>query len=248
MQPKIGIILTTFLRDDLLLQSVCSIMNNWQSDWQLIIVDQNPTEDKVHAYCHSSYIAAPYNCGLSHARNLGVQEAQRLGCEYCIVTADSIKFNSSMRRINEIFPLFEEHPYLGRIGFKLEKRINWEGWLNLEEDFFTLELIDTKQQGIYDCNCIKNFFIAKTASLLDVPWDNTLKMAEHEDWQYRYGKCWDTLYCNFYTGEYIGIKEGSYATYRQENWNEGLKNLLNKYSIKQWITYKNPELFDRSAQ
>ena len=40
---KIGIIITTFLRNELLEKSVKSVLNNWQNNWELIIVDQNKT-------------------------------------------------------------------------------------------------------------------------------------------------------------------------------------------------------------
>jgi len=247
MKPKIGIILTTFLRDDLLLKSYLSIMNNWQPNWNLIIVDQNPTEQKVFDYS-CSYVTAPFNCGLSMARNFGVEEAQRLGCEYCLITADSIQFEPSMRRINELLPLFEADTKLGRVGFHLQGRLNWEGELSLiPNKCFRLTLIDTTKEGLYSCNCIKNFFIARTTTLLEMPWDNNLKMAEHEDFQYIYGTMWDTLYSTFYKGTYIGKHEGEYNHYRQKNWNESMDYLFKKYNLQWWLEYTNSELFNKGA-
>ena len=256
MHPKIAIIITSFERPDLLRKSVESVLENWCENFVILVGDQSKEDNelmkrwKIELPSQLSYVKLPFNCGLSYARNILVTQASLLGAEYCIISADSICFNSSMKRVNEILPVFTEHPYLGRIGFKLQGRINWEGWLTLNEgESFELELINTKSVGIhlFECNCIKNYFIARTESLLDVKWDDNLKMCEHEDFQYRYAKCWDTLYTDFYTGTYIGKREGDFATYRQENWINGMKYLLNKYSIRQWITYKNPELFDRSV-
>lgn len=254
MQPKIAILITTFERPELLKKAVESILENWCENFVILIGDQSKEENAlmkrwaIELPKKLYYFRLPFNSGLSFGRNYLVRGASILDCQYCIITADSICFDKVMARMNEVLPLFDTEPYLGRIGFRLNGRINWEGWLSLREgESFELELIDTKKPGIYECNCMKNFFIAKTESLLDVPWDDNLKMAEHEDWQFRYAKVWDSLYSNFYTASYIGTKEGQFANYRQENWINGLNTLKTKYNIKTWIQYKNPELFDRSG-
>jgi len=252
MQSRIAILITAFERPSLLRKSVESVLNNWQSNWVLIIADQSQEEDKLmkkwEVECPNFYYYhLPFNCGLSYARNFLVAKAMGFKCEYCILSADSIEFDESMKRIDEILPLFDGIYKLGRVGFYLKNRINWEGWLDLiPNECFELELIDTTSSGLYRCNCIKNFFIARTLSLLDVEWDEKLKMAEHECHTYRYAQKWETLYSNYYSGNYIGTKDGIYGQYRQQNWMEGIDYLGKKYNLQTWIRYKNPELFDRS--
>ena len=252
MQPKIAILITTFERPELLRKAVESILDNWCDNFVILIGDQSRFDDglmqnwstEMPEYLH--YFKLPFNCGLSYSRNFLARAAQRLGCEYSILSADSICFDESMKKINDVLCFFNNTEKLGRIGLKLKGRINWEGWLTLVPGkYFELDLIDTTAQGVYNCDCIKNLFIARTESLITVHWDEALKMCEHEDWQYRYNKEWRTLYTNDFTCTYQGVREGKFADYRQINWNEGMKYLLNKYSIKQWINYKNSELFKK---
>jgi len=250
MRDKIAIIITTFERPILLNRAIDSILNNWNENFIILVGNQSkrPSTILVDIPFKLLNFSLPFNCGLSYARNFLVEQAYKLDCDYCIISADSICFDESMRDLTKAITFLGTNPQIGRMGFLLKGRINWEGWLRLiPNECFELELIDTTMEGIYLCNCIKNFFIARTDTLLDIKWDENLRMAEHEDFQLRYAEKWGTTFTNSYSGNYIGVKEGEFAQYRQENWNEGMKYLLDKYSIKQWIRYTNPELFNRSV-
>ena len=106
MDRKIGIILTTFLRDDLMYRIVDSIIKNWKKEYVLFIGNQSYTSDEqklkgfsdfcLHlndpAHLASNkiqYYNLPYDCGLSYARNYLVQKAHEAGCQYIFLTADS---------------------------------------------------------------------------------------------------------------------------------------------------------------
>ena len=87
---KIAILLTTFLRDKLLEDSLISIKKNYNSDWTILIADQNEvlTKDKYYFLKHNikdfvsyKHHKLPFDCGLSKARNFLVQDAHAKALE-----------------------------------------------------------------------------------------------------------------------------------------------------------------------
>jgi len=278
---KIGIIITTFQRDELLFKSIESIKANWQDNFELIIVDQtnepeNLTYKKFYfsslitKQIHYEWKRVPYNSGLSYCRNFGVQKANELGCDYCLIASDSFLFNESVKKINHIVNILDDTWY-DLIGMELSGCVcDWEARLKLiESESFELDFINKikslsteylteatpsieweNEDGspaligdvihIHDCDIMRNFFIAKTATLLDVQWDNNLKLGEHEDFFWRYKqegyKCGWT---NYIDAEKMKDRPDEYTKLRKINFNAGLAYLRKKYNMSGWVTYKN---------
>jgi glycosyltransferase involved in cell wall biosynthesis len=257
----IGIIITTFLRDTLLSKSVQSVLENCTFPYKLIIVDQNPNDIKRNLYKNDSYIELPYDSGLSKARNAGVLEAKRLGCEYCIISADSITFGASFTNLKNILPILQEVETnrkewqgLDLLGFNLIGRPSWEARLELVKDsYFLLDFDETKMSIdtyfiesepnkilVKNCDIVRNFFIVKTNKLLSCLWDENLVMGEHEDWFYRFKQQgFKVGFTNSFEGKYIGERTGEFKTIRNKNWTKGINLLKKKYNLKTWVQYAN---------
>lgn len=251
-KPMIAIVLTTFLRDELLAKSVASIKANWHSEFYLIIVDQNPTEEKAELYKEFRYIGIQYDSGLSVARNIGCDIAREEDIPYCLITADSIEFNESIKNLTFILSALEQKTF-DLIGLNLlNRRFGWEASINLVEGkYFELDFIDKTlhkndlengQFVIHKCEIVRNFFIASTSSLREVEWDDNLKMAEHEDFFYRYKLAGKKVgWTNICVGNYIGVRNEEYGKIRNANWNKYTKVLKEKYKITGWVNYVNLE-------
>lgn len=265
-KPEIAIIIPTIDRDDLLISTIHNVVDYYQENWQIFIIDQNKeenySEDKTLLYNtiasqfhhpdnrRIEIIKVPYDSGLSHCRNVGVKRAMEKGIPYCLISADSIKFKKSMRNISELLRYFNRYDL---IGLDIENRLKWEAKIRLiEGKSFELDFIQTsckncssKKLIIYNCDICRNFFLAKTETLLELPWDENLKMHEHEDFFYRYSTIFKVGYTNHFKGEYVGEKskkDGSpYSKLRQKNMRESLEVLRKKYNISGWVTYKNLE-------
>ena len=267
---KIGIVITTFLRDELLEKSIKSLelvtsQLNIYPNWEIIIVDQNPTEEKFNKYvdyhhlCH--YYNSPYNSGLSYNRNWGVQRAKELGCDYILIGSDSFLFNESLNWIDCLckelgtFKLTKEHNF-DLIGFALTGCLcGWEAKLTLiPNEGFELDFIHKEDSSdfyshfhpfhcrIYRCDILRNFFLATTESLINVKWDENLLLGEHEDFFYRYKQAgYKVGWTNLITAEKMNDRPNEYAEFRRKNFNEGIIKLKEKYKIKQWVIYKNLE-------
>jgi hypothetical protein len=204
--------------------------------------------------------ALPYNCGIGYARNDLMQKALAFNCDYTLLTADSILFNESMKYINTLLPCFQkaerkEWDGYDLIGLNLLNRIEWEAKLNLipnesfELDFIEKNVIDNNWCigdtifNVWDCDIVRNFWLARTEAVLEVPYDCRLVMCEHEDWFYRFKQAGYKVGCTkLCSGTYNKIENTpEYSTIREENFRLGKQRLLEKYQLKKWVTYKNIE-------
>ncbi len=151
MNNKIAIIIPTIHRDDVLMETLNSILDNWSDNWIVYIIDQNKEEDYseekrifYEIERRIKVIKAPYDCGLSMARNLGVEQASKDNIPYCLISSDSIKFNDSMKHINNIVKYLNYSPdfNIDLLGLNLKNRnVGWEAKLDLK-DSFILDFID----------------------------------------------------------------------------------------------------------
>ena len=256
------------MRNELLFKSVQSLLDNWQDSFELIIVDQSErAKEKVFTYhaekeqaSHIHIFDVPFDSGLSYCRNFGVKKAHELNCEYVIIGSDSFLFNESIKKINEIIKILNLKIWckerLDLIGFELENCCcDWEANLNMiENKSFELDFIEKSRKNdlldlaswtrasIYKCDIVRNFFITRTYKLIDVAWDNNLKLGEHEDFFWRFKRAgYKVAWTDYIKAEKMTNRSNKYAKFRQINFQEGLKYLREKYNISGWVTYKNLE-------
>lgn len=262
MKDKIAIIITSIHRDDLLIEAVSSIIDNWQDNFRIIVVDQNKehSEEKrffMNAVASRFHLTneqlikfhnVPYNCGLSYARNYGVKIATKMNIPYCLISADSIKFNKSINKINDLISYFKRYDLIG-LDLK-NRKVGWEGKLSIKNNAFELDFIDktckfcdNKKLVIFNCDIVRNLFLAKTESLFDIKWDEKLLMSEHEDFFIRYSDKYKVGWTKWCNAEYIGDKSKKnneeYSEVRKKNFQESQKYLFEKWNLKKWINYKN---------
>ena len=255
---KIGIILTSIERPQALKKSVESIFAVWQDNWVLYVGLQDDYESESFGIMSKIIEDNPdkairlydleYNCGISKARNELIQKAHLWNCEYVLLTADSIIFDESMSRLQFITDSMGILGY-DLCGLNLNNRIPWEAMLDLvdnPERCFVLDFIDPKLKEDNDfvyCQIVRNFWIAKIESLIQVPYDEQLIMAEHEDFFYRYNKADNHICCtNLCSGTYNkSLNTSEYDKIRATNFRIGMQRLKDKYSLKSWVCYKNLE-------
>lgn len=252
MQAKIAIIYTTFLRDELTKKTIKSITDNWCDDFLLLIADQGYWFKepfffkKLYPGKAIEYIKLPFDCGVSLARNVLVQEAMNSGIKYCILTADSIEFTpETVKKLDSAIDFLDEIYEAGILGFDLNNRIPWEYDMELGENDFILTkntVIDedeTTGLSVKKCDICRQFFIAKTEALHQVRWDNDLKTADHEDFFWRFKQAgYGVYWTSDIGGNYIDCKPQEYAIYRKRMYREFKKVLQRKYNITGWVIYK----------
>jgi len=238
---KIAIIYTTFLRSELAMNTISSIISNWIPNSKLFIGDQNKIAGKIYdVNLNFEIFSLPFDCGLSYARNYLINKANEEGYKYCLITADSIEFNS-IANLQPVIDFMKKDDLTALVGFKLNNRVSWEYLMELVpgKHFNLIKPTETiEDNGIKytECNIVKNFFLAKTEALLNVPWDNALKMHEHEDFFWRLKqKTYKVFYTDYFSANYIDFKPPEYLKYRQRMYSEFRKIFQEKYKIKGWV-------------
>ena len=201
-KPEIAIIIPTIFRDDLLMDTIESILENSDMNrTKIIIVDQNDpktySDEKRIFYetaCSQYHdpnareievIPVPYDSGISYCRNVAVDLALKQGIPYCFITADSIEFMENMKNLPKLLTYMNRYDI---IGVDIKGRIGWEGLLRLvpnshfELEFInkTCKLCSPKKLVIFNCEIVRNFFLGKTEVLHKIKWDNELVAREHE--------------------------------------------------------------------
>jgi glycosyltransferase involved in cell wall biosynthesis len=268
-KPEIAIIITTIERDDLLIKTVNSIIDNWQDNWKVYIIDQNKEMneeknlffDTIASQFHTKkekrieVIKTNYDSGLSFGRNLGVKKAKEDQIPYCVISADSICFNPTMKKIDHVKRCLKNYDLIG-LDLK-NKEVGWEGKLDVVDGAFEIDFIEKKckycssgKLVILNCDIVRNFFIAKTETLSKVKWDDNLLMHEHEDFFMRYKQAgykvgWTKWCSGNYEGERYKRNGSLYSKLRQKNMTACSYYLHKKWNLKNWVRYKN---LDRARQ
>jgi hypothetical protein len=264
---KIAVLVTTFKRDKLLFDTIASIIEYWNDDYVLLVGDQGELTDekcvmfdKLSSLYNVHYCGLPYDCGLSFARNYLVKKAEFYECDYCLLLADSLQ-PTQVYDFEPIIKFLNGNIRRGIVGFSGGKEcIPWEYNMELIKNEYFLLKQPNKQSisdalEIFQCDLVKNIFLAKTKCLLANSWDEDLKMAEHEDFFWRlknnlidfskeYGEEIFQPYQVFYTPS-IEVKHvkahdisKEYKQLRDRTYTEFRQLLLKKYGIKRWVKYE----------
>jgi len=245
MNNSIAILYTTFERAELSKTTLQSIYPYLSSpNIILLVADQSKTPySTTYGTTNSFVYNLPYDCGLSAARNFLVQQANKLGCEFVILTADSIEFKQGYN-FQPYIDFLNSNPNYGIVGFKLNNKPCWEFNMNLVDKAF--ELTPSKEFIAYEnikyqkVDICRNFFLAKTQVLLDCKWDENLKLCEHEphSWDLKTTTNWKVFYTESLEANYIKQKEGEYKKLRlRANFEYGSMAKM-KYGLTQLVRLK----------
>lgn len=246
MNNKIGIILTSIKRDELLFKSIRSMLDNTTENCTIIVGYQSESKTIEFSHPRVYVYQLPYNCGISYARNDLILKAHALGCTHVLLTADSIMFNVSMKHLDYIIEQMEKEGY-DLCGLNLLDRIAWEAKLTLiPGQSFELDFIDPEEKKsnlFVPCDIVRNFWVGNLQSVGRCGYDNDLVMAEHEDFFYRFKEMGFKVCCtNFCNGLYEKAENTfEYDLIRRCNFMIGQQRLKAKYSIKKWVSYKHME-------
>lgn len=233
----IGAIITTIDRPNIVVKSAESTKYLAPVEYKTIVVEQ--TEALFTSIPNTHTAKVPYDSGLSYSRNIGVKIAHEMGCDLCLIMADSICLTENLQEyIKWIVSLFETTKY-DLIGLPLLNRIPWEGTLQLipGKGFKINMLSPSPSNMVTPCDIVRNFFIARTSSLLECPWDNQLKMREHEDFFWRYKQLgFKAGFITVGEGKYIGRNPSpEYTALRDKNMTKSKVILKAKYNIADWL-------------
>jgi GT2 family glycosyltransferase len=243
----IGIIITTFLRDELLFKCINHIINNWNPNYYVIIIEQGhytPLKDNFFKDLKNvEYIKTEFDIGALQARNIGIKRIKELNLPYTIMSADSIIFKERYN-FSPIIEFLEQEKDRFLCGFYCKNRIPWEADLDKTDRFHlyapkrnSIVYKNIKFQPIDIC---QNFFLAKTDLLIDSLYDEDRKLADHESsfWRFK-EKEYKCFYTKSIEYDYIKSREIEYQKYRNRFICSEKEKMKKKYNLNGWVKYEN---------
>jgi glycosyltransferase involved in cell wall biosynthesis len=119
MAPAISIILITYNRANFLLEAIASVLAQTFADWELIIIDDNSTDNTreiVEKLCQTEkkikYIVNKNNFGISKSRNIGLTLAW--GKYIAILDSDDVWADQD--KLKNQYEFLEKNPDYALIG------------------------------------------------------------------------------------------------------------------------------------
>jgi len=243
----IAIIYTTFLRDELMIKTTESIVNHFPSNSILLIADQgykNSAKDNYYTSlqskipCEVHYL--DFDCGAYYARNRLVERAKELNCEFCLIMADSI----GMIQDYDFQPIIEflnEDKKRALVGFELNgSKCAWEYLMEVTPNgiqfSYSNQYITSKLIRYLRIDICRNIYLAKTDVLLDVPYDEDLKLGGHE---LNFLNLKKADYECYWTNRYIFQRYNSVTSEEYQQYRKRFSNFktqaMNKLGIKGWV-------------
>ena len=239
---KIGLLITTFIRDNSLYECLESISQNWNDVYYVIVIDQGNFTDKKDVYLEEyfkkqtgEYIKVDFDIGALQARNIAIKRFKELNIPYILMMADSIQFKYKYD-FSKIISFLEQEENRFLCGFNLKNRITWECDLKKTDKF---ELDAPKRNSIsyqdvffQPVDICRNFFLAKTELFKDALYDEDRKLGDHESsfWRFK-KKSYKCFYNNTIVADYKKDYSGEYFKYRKRFNRIYLKQMMAKYNL-----------------
>jgi hypothetical protein len=249
---KIAILITTFLRDNLLYKTLQTIVDYHSDNYIVLIADQGYTSsekditiDYYKSQIPLEYYKIPFDSGLSYARNYLVKKASEMNIPYLLLSADSIQFTQPYD-FQSIINFLEQDIKRGIVGFNLiGSKCPWEFLMEVIPTGIkltsSLNYIDFEEIKYKKVDICRNIFIAKTPTVINL-WDEEMKLCEHELAFLEYKKRGYEVY---WTDSYKFKKVSGRNTEEYESYRKRLhdyqKILKQKLNISGWVIYS-PEV------
>jgi len=175
-------IIKTFERPEALRTLIRSIRKFYPTVKILIADDSRkpiPVEGK-----NIEYFVLPFDSGLSYGRNFLVDLVET---KYTLLLDDDFIFtkDTKIEKFVKVLETTKIDIISGNVELD-EALVNYHGLLELKGKTLHYKHGNRGEiNGIEIMDLVLNFFLARTETLKDNPWDNDLKVAEHTDWMLR---------------------------------------------------------------
>jgi glycosyltransferase involved in cell wall biosynthesis len=188
----ISILVTSFLRPGYLKDCLAGIEKNLPECEVIVVDDSGPQhfDDQTDR----RFIRLPFDSGLSAKRNAGVKAC---ATKYLLMGSDDLDFSTVEARagIEQLLRVLDEHPTVDVAGGHHNNQ-QYEGFLEIVPGSYIKEtrLFSShdscgtpqslsQEYKVHKVDSIVNYFLARTESVRQFPWDERMKIGgEHGDW------------------------------------------------------------------
>jgi hypothetical protein len=246
----VTICITSFLRPGYFTKCLESIKVSLP-ECSLVVVDDSSTDARLNATgfdpelgTTSRFIYLKFDSGLTVKRNTGVKATKT---PYWFCGSDDVDFSTRgfKEHLTAATELLDSHPEIDLVGGRVDSR-PYES--NLEHD--TTANVIREHRLVPDgspyqrCDLVVNAFLARTSTLLEVPWDEDVVPIGGEHGQFfwhmkKAGKV--TVWLpgmNLNTlqlGQGSNVQDPRYRQFRMRAFSHGHTTMLKKEGINDWV-------------
>lgn len=182
---KVTAIIKTFERPEKVINLHRSL-RAFYPHMKIVIVDDSNLPINEGWDNNTKYIHTSYDIGLSAGRNLAVSQVET---PYILLLDDDFIFTRKTK-IENFVKILENTDFQIVAGNVLDfgkKNIVFKGIMSVENDTLVLDSYKKgKKIGNFTCyDYVLNFFLVRTQTVMNYPWDNDLKIREHEEFFWR---------------------------------------------------------------
>ena len=181
IKDTITAIIKTFERPCLLLNLISSI-EKYYPDLKIIVIDDSENS-LTHKFSNNlSYIHSEFDIGTAKGRNIALDMVET---EYFFLLDDDYEFtrNTKIERMVKCLDHTQFDLVGGIVLDQGYKPSYYGGIFQLKRGEFVLQLNKNRgvEQGFPRYDILQNFFLARTNIIKSLRWDDTLRLADHED-------------------------------------------------------------------
>ena len=250
----ISILITSFLRPGYLKDCLAGIERNLPECAVIVVDDSGDQHGRIET--DHRFVHLPFDSGLSAKRNAGVEACKT---KYLLMGSDDFDFSTVEVRegINKLVRALEEHPTIDVAGGHHNNQ-PYEGFLEMVSGLYIKETRLFSRNDpqvtqslspdyeIYKVDLIVNYFLARTESIRQFPWDERMKIGgEHGDWFMTLKHASKTVV--WVPGVNInelprggGKEHADYAKYRGRALTLGHRLFLEKQGVKHYFDFDTP--------
>jgi len=215
MNSEVSLLIKTFERPHKLDRLLQSISDTSSANVPILIADDSKDTNQSTWFERDnvSYFKLPYDRGLSYGRNFLVDKAET---PFCVVLDDDFFFTPDTK-LHVLLDIVKNKGFDLAAGAVQGLIHGAPGYGNIEIKGKNLQLLMgappreiINDLPVYDV--VNNFFLAKTETLKEEPWDNRFKIyGEHTDFFCRYSRKYKVTFTDKVM---IGHESGGYLTLR----------------------------------
>lgn len=174
-------IISTFERPDMCLRLIASARQHCPDVRLLVVDDSKSPREWPEA---DEWLTLPYDSGLSAKRNAGVKH---VGTGWVVLLDDDF-ICTEETDLAKLVAIAESSGFdiVGGQVMEGGSPVQYHGFFDQTGNHITMRRGTVTEGGIERCELIPNFFAARAETLAEHPWDETLKLAEHSPYFWRW--------------------------------------------------------------
>ena len=191
---RLTAIVVSFLRPNYTIDCVKSLRETYPYIGKILVGENGYYDESVEKAifdANGEYIELKFDSGVGPGRN---RLMDKVNTDYVLVGDDDFLYDDKAM-VDRMVEFLDNHPEFDLVGGRIieNKNLkNYQGFIDINDDHLKYRMVHENTVEDFDeesglrykkVDLTFNFFVARTESIRDVPWDEKIKVAyEHSHW------------------------------------------------------------------